>query len=84
MMYSITFSDLALKQLKKFNKETKIRVISVLKRSRFRPYAHVQKLANSSYFRLRVGNYRVIVDIINKELRIFVIEVSHRKNIYKK
>lgn len=82
-MYSITFSDLALKQLKKFDKNLQKRIISTIKRCRIRPYAHVKKIVDSPYFRLRVGDYRVIMDIRNNELNIFVIEMAHRKKIYK-
>jgi len=35
-------------------------------------------------YRLRVGDYRVIMDIFDNKLKIHVIELGHRKNIYKK
>ncbi|MAG08641.1 cytotoxic translational repressor of toxin-antitoxin stability system [Candidatus Woesearchaeota archaeon] len=82
-MYSIIFSDLSLKQLKKLSKELRLRIISTIKRCRIRPYAHVKKIVESPYFRLRVGDYRVIMDICDNKLRIFVIEMGHRKNIYR-
>ena len=34
-------------------------------------------------FGLRVGEYRVILDIIKNKLIMLVLEVGHRKNIYK-
>ncbi|MDD5086545.1 MAG: type II toxin-antitoxin system RelE/ParE family toxin, partial [Candidatus Nanoarchaeia archaeon] len=60
------------------------RIVSTLKRIRIRPYSHIKKLVGSNYFRLRVGDYRVILDIIENKLIIHVIEVGHRKNIYKR
>ena len=84
MNYSIFFSDFATKQLSKLSKETQKRVIATLKRCRVRPYPHVKRLVASEYFRLRVGDYRVILDIIDNKLIIHVIEVGHRKKIYKK
>ena len=83
-MYSLVYSEEALKYLRKLNKSLQLRIISTLERCRIRHYAHVKKLVGSPYFRLRVGDYRVIMDISNNELRIFVIEVGHRKNIYKR
>ena len=83
-MYSVVLSDLTKKQISKLNKLTKIRIISTLKRCRIRPYSHMKKMVGSPYFSLRVGNYRVILDVQNKELVIFVIEVGHRRNIYKR
>ena len=82
-MFSLIYSDLSLKQLKNLGKELQIRIISSLERIRIRPYPHVKKLVGSSYFRLRVGDYRVILEIKSDKLIIFVIELGHRKEIYK-
>ncbi|GCC10702.1 hypothetical protein IPdc08_00735 [archaeon] len=38
---------------------------------------------DSKYFRLRVGDYRVILDMIDNELIIHVVEIGHRKKRYK-
>jgi len=84
MSYEIIFSDFADKQLKKLPINIQKRIISTLKRCRIRPYPHVRKLVGSKYFRLRIGDYRVILDIIDNKLVIHVIEVGHRKNVYKK
>ena len=84
MIYELIYSDEARKQLKKFNKLLQERIISTLERIRFRPYAHVKKLVSSQYFSLRAGDYRIILDIRQSKLIIFVIEVGHRKNIYQK
>lgn len=81
-MYEIEFSKTAEKQLYKLDKETQSRIISALERIRIRPHSFVKRLVGSPYFRLRVGDYRVILDIQNDKLIIFVIEVGHRKNVY--
>ena len=83
MNYEITFSNFADKQLSKLPLNIQNRIISTLKRCRIRPYSHVKKLIECKYFRLRVGDYRVIVDILENKLIIHVIELGHRKNIYK-
>ena len=77
------FSKSAEKQLLKLEKDIQKRVISTLERIRVRPYPHVKKLVGSPYFRLRVGDYRVILDIRENKLLIFVVELGHRSNIYK-
>ncbi|MDI3543800.1 MAG: mRNA interferase RelE/StbE [Candidatus Woesearchaeota archaeon] len=82
-MFNIFFTAEAKKFLKKLNKEDSKRIISTLERCRIRPYAHVRKLVSSSYFRLRAGDYRLILDIKADKLLIIVIEIGHRKNIYK-
>ena len=81
-MYDLIYSDLALRQLKRLERETQRRIIATLERCRVRPHAHVKKLVSSQYFRLRAGDWRIIVDIQQNKLLIFVIEVGHRENIY--
>lgn len=83
-MYSLIYSKEFLKQLRKLPKQVQIRIISTLERIKIRPYPHVKKLVSNPYFRLRVGEYRVILDIVKNKLMILVLEVGHRKNIYKK
>ena len=82
-MYEIEFSETAEKQLYKLEKQVQLRIVSNLDRIRVRPYPFVKKLVGSPYFRLRVGDYRVILDIKEDKLLIFVIEVGHRREIYK-
>ena len=82
-MYSIEFTNTAEKQLLKLPSDVQLRVLSTLERIRVRPYPHVKRLVNSPYFRLRVGDYRVLLDIKEGKLVIYVIEVGHRKEVYK-
>ena len=82
-MYNIEFTQLAEKQLKKFDKIVQKRIINSLKRIRIRPYPYIKKLVGNPYFRLRVGHYRVILNIKDDKLIILVLEIGHRKNIYK-
>ncbi|HUW68030.1 MAG TPA: type II toxin-antitoxin system RelE/ParE family toxin [Candidatus Nanoarchaeia archaeon] len=83
MTYGILFSDSALKQLKKLEINVQERIISTLERIRIRPQAHVTKLVGDPGYRLRVGEYRVIMDIDDGNLVILILKVGHRKKIYK-
>jgi len=82
-MFSLLYSEHALKQLEKLERSVKDRIIRTIERIRVRPYPHVKKIVGSSYFRLRVGDYRVILDIKESRLLILIIKVGHRRNIYK-
>ena len=42
----------------------------------------IKRLKGESSFRLRVGDYRVIFDIVRDA--IIILQVEHRKNIYEK
>ena len=81
-MYDIEFSKIAEKQFYKLEKNIQLRIISILKRIKIRPFNHVIKLVGSPYFRLRVGDYRIMLDIDTKNQLITILKVAHRKNIY--
>jgi mRNA interferase RelE/StbE len=82
MSYEIIFSDKAFKQLKKLEQKNQERIIKVLERIRIRPESFVTKIVGDPGFRLRVGEYRVIVDIEKEKLLILVIKIGHRSRIY--
>lgn len=82
-MYNIFFTDKAKKQLKKLDKETNRRINLAIKKIRIRPYSFIKKLVNLPIFTLRVGNYRILLNIIEDKLIILILEVGHRRNIYK-
>lgn len=82
-MYDILFSDKARKQLKKLEKNIQKRIISTLERVRLRPETYITKLVGDPGYKLRVGDYRVILDIEQRKLLILVLKVGHRKKIYK-
>jgi mRNA interferase RelE/StbE len=84
MTYEIIFSDKAFKQIKKLEKNIQERIIKVLERIRIRPESFVTKLVGDPGYRLRVGEYRVIIDIDKEKLLILVIKIGHRSKIYKK
>ncbi len=83
-MYEIIFSNKAKKQLFKLEKNSQERIIAALERIRIRPESYIEKLVGDPGYKLRVGDYRVIMDIINDNLLILIIKVSHRRDIYKR
>ena len=48
-----------------------------------RPVGIVKLKGFKNSYRIRVGDYRVIYEIEDKVLRILVIAIGHRKDIYK-
>ena len=82
-MYEIVFSEKAKKQFLKLEKDIQKRIIASLDRIKIRPEAYVTKLVGDASYRLRVGDYRVIMDIDKGKLIILIIKVGHRRNIYK-
>ena len=82
--YSILFQPTAEKELNaiptKFAEQI-IRKIDLLK-SAPRPMG-VKKLKNDTSYRIRVGMYRVIYEIDDKNKIVTVYKIRHRKDVYK-
>jgi mRNA interferase RelE/StbE len=82
LTYEVLFSDLALNQLRKLDLEIRQRIIAAIERIRIRPEGYVRKLVGDDGYRLRVGNYRVILDLDKEMLIILELRIGHRKNVY--
>lgn len=82
-MYSIEFTETANKQLNKLPEDVQIRAENVLERIRINPFHFVKRKEGTPYFILRIGEYRAILSINQKDSVIYVMDVGHRKNIYK-
>ena len=83
-MFEIYISDRAQKQLNELPKTIQNRIGYVIERLKIRPYDIVEKIIGSPFYRAKAGSYRIILDIKNDKMIIIVIEVGHRKKIYKK
>ena len=82
MPFKIIWSDSAARQLKKLDRTIARRIFEKVEELRESPFRFVQKLVNSPYYRLRVGDYRVILDIDQGLVRILVLKVGHRESVY--
>ena len=89
MAWTLRFTETALKQLKKLDKQISDLITRVLR----------DKIATSpdprlfgkaltgefkGYWRYRIENYRVICELRDKELIILVVAIGHRREIYKR
>ena len=82
-MYEIIFTDEAKKQLVSLDVIVRQKIGSAIDRIKVRPYKFARRLYNSKYYRVRVDNYRIILDIQDIKLIIYVIEIGPRNKIYK-
>jgi len=85
MSYKIEFTRKALKNLSKISSKYQVLIIDKLELLSKNPF-EAQNIKNlkgeNDFYRLRVADYRIIFQIINKELVILVIDINHRKDIY--
>ena len=83
-MYKIVFEKKALHELNKLETIVKERIWSKLQNSKENPFRFFEKLVETQGFKLRIGDWRVIADILREKEAIIVLRVGHRKNIYDK
>ena len=82
MTWSVLWSSRSVRQLKKLDKKQVRRIRDSVLEITDNPFVAVRKLYDSSFFRMRVGNYRIIMDLQQGKMIIFVVEVDHRRRIY--
>ncbi len=84
MAYSIKWRPKAVKDLRKLPRDIAVRLIKKVDSLKENPIRFLEKLRGDPGFKLRVGDYRVLIDVKEKEKSIAARVVGHRKNIYKR
>ena len=84
MTWQVIWSEKSVKQLEKIDKKNAQKIYDSVLDCAEDPFKAVIRLVNSQFYRLRVGNYRVILDLQQSKMIIFVIETDHTGKIYKK
>ena len=84
MRFEIQATQSAAKALDRLPKEVRERVLDalVVLESQPRPPGS-KKLVNRSAWRIRVGDYRVLYEIREEKLVILIVEIGHRREIYR-
>ena len=88
MSWDIVYSEKAVHTLAKIDKSNRDKILKWLDKNivgSANPKAYGKSLAGnlSGLWRYRVGDYRILCEICDKELVVYVFAVGHRKNIYK-
>lgn len=85
MVFELYITRTADKQLAKLPVGVRCHIRAALEKLAGDPFAaghDVKKLKGRSYYRLRVGKYRVIYDLQNDRLMILVLDIFHRQKGY--
>ncbi len=83
-MYKIIFDSEAIEFLEKCEKKLAKRIWDKIMSTKEDPHRFFEKLNGRKDYKLRVGAYRVIADIYDKEKKIEITLIGHRRNVYKK
>ncbi|MCF7965633.1 MAG: type II toxin-antitoxin system RelE/ParE family toxin [Methylobacter tundripaludum] len=86
MTYKVTLKPLAEKQFAKLLKDIQKRLFAafVTLADNPRPYGSIKLQGNANYHRVRVGDYRIVYTIADQELKVLVLSLGHRSDIYDK
>ena len=84
MSYIIKWTSKSLKFLGKLPKEIASRILDKVEKIKDDPFHYLEHYESADVYKLRIGNYRLLVDVdfSNKILKIRV--VGHRSSIYQK
>ena len=84
MPYSIEIKPSAVKVLKRIPRKDQIQIVQKIKSLSENPRPlHCVRLADSPYYRIRHGDYRIIYDIQENQLIVLVLKIGHRRDVYK-
>ena len=83
MTHVLVFDDKALDFLASLPPDIKKRIYDKIEDAKENPHHFFERLTGRTDYKLRVGDYRVIADINEKEQRIEVTLIDHRKKVYK-
>lgn len=82
--YEVLFKESVYKDLKKTPKADLRKILSRIKKLSDNPRpAGCEKLTGQERYRLRQGKYRIVYSIQDDKLTIWVVQVGHRKDIYR-
>jgi mRNA interferase RelE/StbE len=86
MTYTVTYTARARRDLKRLPPRAAIWIIQAVAGLRNDPYAQVRKLVGftrTPVYRLRVGEYRVVLVIEDERLLVLILGAGHRSTIYR-
>ncbi len=81
-MYSIHIEENAEKFLKNIEKKDAELILNKLYSIRENPFRFLKRLQGEKLWRLRISDYRAIVDVIVSMNKVIVVRIGHRKNVY--
>lgn len=87
MGYSVEYTKQAIKSLKKLDKSTKCLIVGWIEKNLIgceNPRIHGKPLTanRSGQWRYRIGDYRIIANIVDDKIIIVILNVGHRREIY--
>ncbi|ABS63236.1 addiction module toxin, RelE/StbE family [Parvibaculum lavamentivorans DS-1] len=89
MAWTIDYTDDAINQLRKLDKQSARRIVEYMDEriaGAANPRSFGKPLSGplGQFWRYRVGDFRIICDIEDEVLRVLVVRIGDRKDVYRK
>ena len=84
MSHSLVWSPKSRKRLSKLGKKMIVRIVKKMRKVARSPYGFLEKIKTGEGSKVRVGNYRILIDLVKDKKEIYVLTVRHRRDAYKK
>lgn len=81
-MYSIQIEKNAENFLKKLEKKDAEIILNKIYELKNNPFRYLKRLQGEKLWRLRIMDYRAIIDVIISVNKIIVVRIGYRKNVY--
>jgi len=81
MSYTVEWTARARARLSNLDEETIIRLIRKVEEIKSNPKPRLRRLTKIKCWRLRVGDYRILLDVDAKSRKLTVLTLGHRKKI---
>jgi mRNA interferase RelE/StbE len=89
LVWQIEFDPDALKELKKLDRPVQIRLVAFL-RNRLAPLDDPRSIGEAlsgarlgSYWKYRVGDWRMVCDILDRRIVVRVLRIGNRREVYR-
>lgn len=85
MAYQISYVASAAKALRKLDRQTARRILGAINSLADdpRPPGCITLQGGDGELRIRIGDYRVVYDVVDDELIVLILRVGHRREIYR-
>ncbi|HSS92361.1 MAG TPA: type II toxin-antitoxin system RelE/ParE family toxin [Candidatus Dormibacteraeota bacterium] len=83
--YEVRLLPTAHRQLLRLPRRVRDRLASAIQllSSNPRPVGYKKLSAQADYYRIRVGDYRVLYEVRDLEVLVIVIKIGHRRDVYR-
>lgn len=84
MTYRVEFTTAAARQVNKLPRPARDRILAAIEglANDPRPHGSRKLVGEQDAWRIRVGDYRVIYDILDSALTVTVVRAAHRRQVY--